>query len=666
MRIVVLDFETYWNSKDGYTLSKVGPLEYIRDPRFYVQCVALRVNKGNTYLFQGDDIGKALKAYNLEDPCTITVAHNGSGFDFLVLSEHFGIHPAFMVDTISMMHWCGLSRVISCSHKALTDQLKHGVKQAGTVVSDGKRTAEEFTPEEWQFFCEYCIDDTLQCSENFYSMLPYMTEDALKTMNITAKMVTEPGFYPDLASIESYIKSIDAQSEQARLELCKFLHFDNVDDMLKALRSRTRFPTLLEALGVKCPMKWSERSQKEIPAIAKSDLEFTALLKHSDPKVRTLVSARLEQNTSIELSRAKSLLKFVGKPIPIMLSAYKAHTGRYAAGNEGKSDGLNFQNLSKRDPNKLALRKSLRVPDGMKVIACDSSQVEARILAWVAGQDDLVQQFRDKQDPYAEMASRVYHVPAEDIHKGAKDNDHPQHNLYKKYRNVGKTAVLQLGYGSSIDKFAETLLRSKISLAEDLSSHYDQSAQVVQTYRAVNHRIKAFWSEAEHVLQVINFNKTSLGKLGVFGRDGIFEYGIAYVPCTEIKSAYIKLPNGYVLWYPNLRIYHHKGHLLDGKLVYDKLVHGQVTPTQIYGGKCVENLCQALAFHMLTWQACRMSDAGISLKGNIHDCWFTVVPTAKVEETKSLMEKIMSSVPSWLTGFPVGCEAEVGDDFTVV
>ena len=65
MRIVVLDFETYWNSKDGYTLSKVGPLEYIRDPRFYVQCVALRVNKGNTYLFQGDDIGKALKAYNL-------------------------------------------------------------------------------------------------------------------------------------------------------------------------------------------------------------------------------------------------------------------------------------------------------------------------------------------------------------------------------------------------------------------------------------------------------------------------------------------------------------------------------------------------------------------------------------------------------------------------
>ena len=106
--------------------------------------------------------------------------------------------------------------------------------------------------------------------------------------------------------------------------------------------------------------------------------------------------------------------------------------------------------------------------------------------------------------------------------------------------------------------------------------------------------------------------------------------------------------------------------MLHDKLVSDKRVHRQGTPTHFYGCKCVEYLCQALAFHMLRWQACRMSDAGISLKGNIHDCWFTVVPTAKVEETKSLMEKIMSSVPSWLTGFPVGCEAEVGDDFTVV
>ena len=92
---------------------------------------------------------------------------------------------------------------------------------------------------------------------------------------------------------------------------------------------------------------------------------------------------------------------------------------------------------------------------------------------------------------------------------------------------------------------------------------------------------------------------------------------------------------------------------------------GKVKPNKIYGGKIVENLCQSYAFMMLGWQACRMADRGISLKANIHDAWITVVPEEKAEETKRIMEEVMSSVPSWLEGFPVGCEAEIGDDFRI-
>lgn len=664
MRIVTLDFETYFNSKDKYSLTKMGPLEYVRDPRFYVQCFSFRIDRGETYVVpavEGKDIA-VLKALQLDRKDTITVGHNINGFDCLVLSEHYGIKPNMIVDTITLMHWLGLSRIMSCSHKTLTAALGHGIKQAGTVVSDGKRTIEDFTPEEWKFFAQYCRDDTLQCSENFFSMLPFVKNgDALKLMSLTAKMATEPAFIPDNKLLSNYKAELDMQSALALDKLKQFLHFDNVDAMLKAIRSRSMFPQLLASVGGTCPMKWSDTQGKEIPAISKTDLEFTKLLNSDNEKVRLLVQTRLEQNSSIQMSRTKSLLSFSDKPIPIMLSALKAHTGRYTAGNEGTSDGLNFQNLSKRDPSKLALRKALKVPEGYSVVACDSSQIEARILAWVSGQADLVEQFRTGRDPYAEMASKIFHVPAQDIHDAAKSSADPRHDKYKTYRNVGKTCVLSAGYGVGAQKFSDTLLRTKVHLDPDPVKHLEMAQQAHAIYRQSSAGIVSFWKLCDRVAQVLASN-TQLGEYGKFGAHNEFSYGRALVPLTETNCAYIAMPNGYRIWYPNIRFAQENGRTV---MLYDRIEHGKMMPKHIYGGGVTENVCQSLAFMMLGWQACRMADAGIPLKANIHDAWITVVPTEQAEHTKQLMEKIMSSVPEWLQGFPVGCEAEIGTDFTI-
>ena len=663
MRVVTLDFETYFNSKEKYSLTNMGPLEYVRDPRFYVQCVSIRIDKGETYVIEalnGMD-AKVLSSLGLERSDTITVGHNLNGFDCLVLSEHYGIHPYMLVDTIPMMHWLGLSRIMSRSHKALTALLGHGVKQAGTVVSDGKRTKEEFTPEEWAFFLQYCRDDTAQCSENFFSMLPFMNADALKLMSLTAKMATEPAFIPNGQLLEEYKWELNRQSVNALVRLQQFLHFDSVEAMLRGIRSRSTFPQLLADVGGKCPMKWSEKQCKEIPAISKTDLEFTKLLNSDNEKVRLLVQTRLEHNSSIQMSRTESLLSFADKPIPIMLSVLNAHTGRYTAGNEGKSDGLNFQNLSKRDPSKLALRKALKVPAGYSVVACDSSQIEARILAWVSGQDDLVEQFKTGRDPYAEMASKIFHVSAQDIHDAAKSGTDPRHNQYKTYRNVGKTCVLSAGYGVGAQKFSDTLLRTKVHLDPDPAKHEAMAVQAHAIYRQSAWAIVQFWKVCDKIVQNLTAN-TQLGEYGKFGAHNEFSYGRAIVPLSQVNCAYVAMPNGYRLWYPNLRF-----EVVDGrnKMVYDRLVHGKTVATPLYGGGLTENVCQSLAFMMLGWQACRMADAGIPLKANIHDAWIAVVPEAKAEQTKALMEHVMSSVPDWLAGFPVGCEAEVGTDFTI-
>lgn len=660
MRCIFIDYETYFNTKDKYTLTKMGPIEYIRDPRFFVQCVGFRINRGQTHVvsYRNGLDRQVLNALHLDEPGTITVGHNINGFDALILSEHYGIKPYMIVDTISLMNWLGLSRVMSCSHKTLTAALDHGIKQAGTVVSDGKRTIEEFTPEEWQFFMQYCSDDVTQCSENFYSMLPYVKNpDALKLMSITAKMGTEPAFIPDGSMLKDYVNDLDSAAEQKRQELATFLHFDTVDAMLKAIRSRKEFPVLLESLGCPCPMKFSEKQGKEIPAISKTDLEFTKLLNHENPQVRALVSARLEHNSSIQKSRSESLLNFSDKPIPIMLGVFKAHTGRYTAGNEGKSDGLNFQNLSKRDPTKLVVREAIKAPEGYKVVACDSSQIEARILAWVSGQNDLVEQFRTGRDPYAEMASKIFGQTAQEIHDGAKDHNNPSHNRLKMERNVGKTFVLSAGYGVSAKKASDTLLRNNIKLSENITEHERLAQHAHAVYRTASAYIVAFWKYTDQVIRCLASN-TALGEYGKFGVHNEFSYGRALIPCTEINCAYLGLPNGYRLWYPNLRF-------SEGQMVYDRITHGKPTPTRIYGAGGVENICQSYAFMMLGWQACRMADRGISLKANIHDAWITVVPEDKAEETKRIMEEVMSSVPSWLEGFPVGCEAEIGDDFRI-
>lgn len=663
MRVIVIDFESFFDSKT-YTLSKMGPIEYIRDPRFEVLCVGAQIDHNQTVVCpaeNGLDV-KFLKALKLDETGTIVVGHNMAGFDALILSEHYGIKPWMILDTIPMMNWVGLSRIIRCSHKELTATLGHGIKKPGTVVSDGKHR-KDFTDTEWAYFTDYCKDDVSQCAANFYSMLPYMKPDALKLISLTAKMATEPAFIPDIPMLQDYLAKLDAEQEQARLSLAHVLHYDTTVELLKAIRSPKIFPKLMEKVGGVCPMKWSDKKQCEIPATAKNDLDFVAMADDPNPDIALLVQTRLNLNSSIQKSRAESLVRKGAKAVPIMLATYKAHTGRYAAGSSEGSDKLNFQNLSKRDPSKLIIRQALKVPEGYKVVACDSSQVEARMLAWEAEQEDLIEQFRTGRDPYAEMASKIFHIDAQAIHDGAKHNEDPNHAKYKVYRNVGKTCVLSAGYGIGAKLFAQYLLRSNVHLSDDLEEHNALSRQAHAIYRKVNFKITQFWKLCDNILDHL-CKDTTMGAHFTFGHADMFTAGWDCIPLTNERAAYIHLPNGFNIWYPNLHI----GEDNFGGIskLYKRWEHGKLLDNRITGPKCVENITQSLAFHMLAWQACRMADAGISIKANIHDSFCTVVPDCKVEETKAAMERIMSSVPEWLKGFPVGCEAEVGTDFTVV
>ena len=374
-----------------------------------------------------------------------------------------------------------------------------------------------------------------------------------------------------------------------------------------------------------------------------------------------LVNARLDHNTSIDRSRAERLLFFARqhRPVPIMLSAYNAHTGRYTAGaaeDGGSSDKLQFQNLSKRDPSKAKLRQAIHAPAGYKVVACDSSQVEARCLAWEANETGLVEQFREGRDPYSELAEMIFQVPHEEIHYGAKHGD----KRLKMYRNVGKTAILSAGYGVGATKFSDTLARQGARLSEDSDKHREMAFNAHAIYRAAHPNIVRFWNLCSNVIKDMEAGYS--GRFG--GPDGtLFEFGTKEMGDCGRQVPYVMLPNGYHLWYPGLRVENDGGKV---QYVYDRPRGKNMVKTKLYGGSLTENITQSFAFMVLAWQACRMHEAGIRLAANIHDSFATVVPEDEAEETAKKMEHYMNMCPEWASTLPIACESEIGRDFGVV
>lgn len=691
--LVVIDFETYWDSKT-YTLSKMGPIEYVRNENFVPQLCAFTLSNGSCCVDCSVVEHECLRTTfeNLDTHDVAWCGHNMHGFDSLILSEFFDFHPRKIWDTIAMMRWTGLSRVCRESHAALTEFLGNGHKAAGTVVSDHKQWPDDFTPEERMFFIQYCKDDAGQCYQNAQAMLPYMTPDALRFMSITARMATEPSFVLDEDLLLEYLSDLDAAADKARQELMAMFSFASNADMLAALRSADKFADMLRSLGVEPPLKESAAKTKTkreklrlaadagIPgaaeelenmqpvmtyAFSKTDVDFVLMQDHPDQRVALLVRTRLQLNSSIDRSRAETLLKFarMHKPLPIMLGAWLAHTGRYSAGASAdagtKTDKLQFQNLSKRDPSKRKLRQAIKVPEGQVVVACDSAQIEARGLAFVANEVGLLTQFREGRDPYSELAETIFGVPWQDIKAGAKAGD----KKMKMYRNTGKTGILSCGYGVGHYKYSNTLLRQGIHLHEDLDRHHELARYAHGIYRAAHPNIVAFWKTAENVLEAM-----LRGESGTFGgpNNDIYTFGIMPVgPRTDLCVPSVRFPSGYILRYPGLRA--ERNDRGRWQFVYDTYKGASKIPTHIYGGAFTNNLVQGLSFvDVIMYQGCRMDEAGIKLACNIHDAWASVVPEEQGEHVKQQMLHYMSMVPPALNGLPVACEAEIGTTFEIV
>jgi len=660
-----MDFETYWD-KDEYTLSDMGVISYVRDPRFRLLCAGMCTVDGVGGA--GRTIGHGpIEVWDanpgVSDPLPLPplsrdnlLCHNVM-FDGFVLAERLGRVPRLYIDTWAMAQWAGLGQLGPTSLKALGQRFGM-TKGTGTVVSSGKRRKEDFTEQEWRDFRKYCANDVEMTARIFNELKPYVTRDAFLFTDITTRMYTRPRLVLDMPGLREYARFLKEESGRRMAETMAEHGFSDREAFRKALRSKARFAEMLRRLGVEPPMKTSPTTGKEDYAFAKTDPGFQELLEHEDEVVRMLAEARVGEASSIERTRCDRLLEVGadGRPVPVGLAVFGARTGRYAAGSgdRGRGDRLNFQNLGKRSGN-VRLRRCIRAPIGYKIVACDSAQIEARMLAWVAGQDDLVSQFREGQDPYAILAATF--TPGktwQEIRAGAKAHDEAMY----KARQAAKTAILSAGYGVGATKFADTLwVKEKVRFGEDRTAHDAEALKVHRKYRMMNARIVDFWRLCESVLRRLVQPRCGVTSFG--GPSGeLVKAGRIRIPGEGWPVPGLRFPCGWKTLYPGLRF-------VDGEFWYDAYSRGRKVETRLYGGKVCENVIQGLSMHVLMWQACRMREAGLQLAGNVHDCWFCVVPEAEAEDALATMVRIMSTVPPWAEGFPVSAEGEIGEDYTV-
>ena len=607
MKLITLDFETYYDKK--YSLSKLTTEEYIRHPEFEVIGVAVKQvssGPGETKWFSGtkERTKDFLDQFDW-DNCLV-VAHNAM-FDMAILSWIFGIKPKRVADTLSMSRAIH-SIEVGGSLKALAEYYQLGEKGTEVVNALGKRRI-DFTDEELARYAEYCINDVELTEDLFKVLLPKLNMLELKLIDLTIKMFSEPALELDIDVLEAHLQGVQKKKQDlmAKIEADK-----------KAIMSNPKFAELLKSHGVIPPTKISPTTGKETYAFSKTDEEFRALLDHENEDVQALVSARLGVKSTIEETRTERFINIAMRgTLPIPLRYYAAHTGRW-----GGDDKVNMQNL----PRTSALKDAICAPFGYRMIDCDSSQIEARTLAWLAEQNDLVDAFDKGEDVYKIMASSIYGKPVEDISKDE--------------RFVGKTTILGAGYGMGARKFQAQLKNFGVELPED------ECQRIISVYRDEYQWIPQLWRNAGKALEAM-MNEEGM----LLGRDGAL-----YVE----GGKGIRLPNGLYIQYPNIR----KEQNEDGKeeIVYDTRRGKMTVPNRIYGGKVIENVCQALARIVIGEQMLEIAKQ-YKVVMTVHDAVACIVPKEEEEEARAFVEKTMRMRPTWAQELPLDCESGVGKSY---
>jgi hypothetical protein len=645
-RTVILDFETFYDMKAGYHLRRhqkgLTTPEYIHDPRFKVHGLAYDLDGKQEFLRP-----PAIPAFLETVQDDIIVMHNAY-FDAGILTWRYKFRPAFMLDTIAIANHVLGAAVDGVGGKkdlaTLSEKLSLEAGSKGDLsFMDGVRD-----PDEAQLLAlgAYACQDVRLGRGVLDTLLPHVGNEGFEfwLLDHTLRIYTEK-----LLAIDTdKLKAAAALIDQARKTTVAAGHCD-----LKVLASNKQFGVELEARMRRAKLKLPTKRGKRgiIPALAKGDPEFIALTDCEVPDVADLVKARLAERSAITVAaRLATMRRYAALGgIPVQLVYYGAHTGRFAGGG-----GFNFHNFT--SPGRaadeftrtvaIAVRECIVPGEGNVFVDTDASQIEARVEAWLADETLLTEAFRAKEDVYSTFIGGALE---EDIHKPTDADPKDNHLYLKLMRQVGKEAVLGLGFSMGVDKWRERLAKEKNllpMLKDGAKLNLEVCQGIVDHYRNTYTNIVQFWDDLNKAFTAAIHGATRrVGKL-LFKKVGPRAVGIV-------------LPSGRTLYYRDLRQVPEKG---PRGMIRRVWRHGSGKGQRIYGGLLAENVSQAVARDILAEAIYAMEQAGYPVVLHVHDSIINRVPRRKGQDCLAFAYKTLTTPPEWGEGLVLDAEGHVGEN----
>jgi DNA polymerase len=641
MNHLSIDIET----KSSVDIGKAGMYKYAQSPDFEILLFAYQLDDSEVCivdLAQGEKIlDEIIKA--LCDPDVVKHAYNAA-FEWYCLNRA-GYRTPLEQWRCTMFHglYCGYTAGLDATGKAIglpQDKQKMTVGKAliryfcvpcKPTRTNGGRTwnLPHHDPKKWNLFKEYCKQDVVTEREILkrLSLFPVPEqEEKLWQMDIRMNAF---GVKVDTDLIEGALRIDGISVEKLTEEAMILTRLDNPNSTAQL-------------------KDWLERQTgEEIPDVTK-DTVTSMLEKDYPPQVKRVLEIRQQLGkTSVKKYVAMETAKGEGDRVRGLTQFYGANrTGRWAGrlvqlqnlprnylktldGARNLVKQKNYEGLRMiygNVPDTLSqlIRTAFVPSEGNKFVVADFSAIEARVIAWLAGEQWVNEVFATHGKIYEATASQMFHVPIEKITKG-----NPEYAL----RQKGKVATLALGYqGGSNALIAMGALN--MGLTEE------ELPDIVQRWRGANPRIRDLWYAVEEAaLTVMQTSQPQAINGLIFALEGDLIYGQSFLT--------VQLPSGRKLFYPKPFLKENQF----GKMAIHYYTVGQQTRkwevASTYGGKMTENIVQAIARDCLAVTLDRICDRGLQVVFHVHD---EVIIDAPMDLTVDEICGLMAEPISWAPG----------------
>lgn len=583
----------------------------------------------------------------LSDPAVIKTAYNAN-FERTCLAKHTGqkMPPEQWRCTMILAVQLGLPRALENVGPALGLSEEEQKKKTGKALiqyfckpckptrANGGRTKNTRVnaPEKWELFKEYNVGDVAAEQAILERLKAFRPDDKEQALWSLDQVINDRGVLLDVDMAEKIV-SFDTQRSAELMEESQELTGLSNPNSLQQLKP------------------WLKEHGLPAESLRKDDVEDALQDPDLDGEVRRVLEIRQalgktsvkKYQTMIDIAgpddRARGIMQFYG-----------GHTGRWA----GRS--LQPQNLARNtmpDDELDAARDLVKMGDfeglemlfgepapifsqlvrtafipspGNRFVVSDFSAIEARVIAWLAGEDWRLEVFRNNGDIYCESASRIYHVPV------------VKHGINGELRQRGKVAELALGYGGSVGAMKQ--MDTTGSVPEE------EMAGIVQQWRRESPAIVRMWKECQNAAVAVISGRQPRRVIKSLQDTTFYMERVAGTPVLVIK-----LPSGRPIsfWDPKI---------MDSEMGPRVTYMNQNQTTrkwercETYGGKITENIVQSVARDCLAEKMTQLSAQGYDIVFHVHDEMILDVPK---EDTRAaeLVDKIMAEPIEWAEGLPL-------------